>query len=65
MKHLTDEELMLAVANEDLDMMSILFDRYHIRIYNFFNKMMQNKMISEDLSQECSNSSLNHEDIED
>ena len=52
MKHLTDEELMLAVANGNLDMMSILFDRYHIRIYNFFNKMVRNKMVSEDLTQD-------------
>lgn len=52
MKHLTDEELMLQVANENLDALSIIFDRYHVRIYNFFNKMLQNKMISEDLTQE-------------
>lgn len=52
MKHLTDEELMLAVANGELKKLSIIFDRYHIRIYNFFNKMVQNKMVSEDLTQE-------------
>lgn len=52
MKHLTDEYLMLAVAKGDLDTMSILFDRYHVRIYNFFNKMIQNKMVSEDLTQD-------------
>ncbi len=43
---------MLEVANENLDMMSILFDRYHVRIYNFFNKMLHNKMVSEDLTQD-------------
>lgn len=52
MKHLTDEDLMLAVANGNLDTMSILFDRYHVRIYNFFNKMIHNKMVSEDLTQD-------------
>ncbi|CAM1345321.1 RNA polymerase sigma factor [Tenacibaculum amylolyticum] len=52
MKHLSDEELMLAVANGELKKLSILFDRYHIRIYNFFNKMLQNSAISEDLTQE-------------
>ncbi len=43
---------MLKVANGNLDMMSILFDRYHVRIYNFFNKMLHNKMVSEDLTQD-------------
>lgn len=52
MKHLTDEEIMLAVANGELKQLSILFDRYHVRIFNFFNKMVQNKMVSEDLTQE-------------
>lgn len=52
MKHLTDEELMLAVASGELEKLSILFDRYHVRIYNFFYKMTQNKMVSEDLTQD-------------
>ncbi|WP_086029460.1 RNA polymerase sigma factor [Tenacibaculum holothuriorum] len=52
MKHLTDEELMLAVADGELKKLSVLFDRYNVRIYNFFNKMLQNKMVSEDLTQE-------------
>lgn len=52
MKHLTDEEIMLAVANGELKQLSILFDRYHVRIFNFFNKMLHNKMVSEDLTQE-------------
>lgn len=52
MKHLTDEEIMLQVANGKLDVLSILFDRYNVRIYNFFNKMLQDKMISEDLTQD-------------
>ena len=52
MKHLTDEDLMLAVATGQLEKLSILFDRYNVRIYNFFNKMVQNKMVSEDLTQD-------------
>ncbi|WP_144895484.1 RNA polymerase sigma factor [Lutibacter sp. Hel_I_33_5] len=52
MKHLTDEEIMLAVASGELEKLSILFDRYNVRIYNFFNKMLQNKMVSEDLTQD-------------
>lgn len=52
MKHFTDEEIMLKVANGNLDKLSILFDRYNVRIYNFFNKMLHNKMVSEDLTQD-------------
>jgi RNA polymerase sigma-70 factor (ECF subfamily) len=52
LKRLTDEEIMLQIANGKLELLSILFDRYHVRIYNFFNKMVQNKMVSEDLTQD-------------
>lgn len=52
MKNLTDEELMLLVANGDLEKLSVIFDRYHLRIYNFFKKMLRDKTISEDLTQE-------------
>ncbi|MFK8059024.1 MAG: RNA polymerase sigma factor [Polaribacter sp.] len=52
MKHLTDEEIMLQIANDKLEMLTILFDRYNVRIYNFFNKMVHNKMVSEDLTQD-------------
>jgi RNA polymerase sigma factor (sigma-70 family) len=43
---------MLQIANGKLDMLTILFDRYNVRIYNFFNKMVHNKMVSEDLTQD-------------
>ncbi|WP_026775885.1 RNA polymerase sigma factor [Polaribacter sp. Hel_I_88] len=52
MKHLTDEEIMLAIATGKLELMTILFERYQVRIYNFFRKMTQNKMVSEDLTQD-------------
>jgi len=52
LKHKTDEEIMLQVSNGDLDLMTEIFNRYHLRIYNFFNKMVQNKMLSEDLTQD-------------
>lgn len=52
MKQLTDEEIMLAIANGKIEMLSILFDKYNVRIYNYFNKMVQNKMVSEDLTQD-------------
>ena len=52
MKQLTDEEIMLSIANGKIEMLSILFDKYNVRIYNYFNKMVQNKMVSEDLTQD-------------
>ena len=52
MRKSTDEELMLEVADGNVQELSILFDRYHLRIYNFYKKMTQNKALSEDLTQE-------------
>ncbi|MFY0604569.1 MAG: RNA polymerase sigma factor [Flavobacteriaceae bacterium] len=52
MKSLSDEEIMLQVSNGNLDMLTTLFDRYHIRIYNFLYKMTRDKMVSEDLTQD-------------
>ncbi|APZ48094.1 hypothetical protein BW723_07570 [Polaribacter reichenbachii] len=43
---------MLAIATGKLELLSILFDRYNVRIYNYFNKMICNKMVSEDLTQD-------------
>lgn len=52
MNQLTDEEIMKLVAKGDLEKLTILFDRYNVRIFNYFNKMIQNKMVSEDLTQD-------------
>lgn len=52
MKTLSDEEIMLAVSNGNLDRMTTLFDRYHLRIYNFLYKMTRDRMVSEDLTQD-------------
>ncbi|MDH7446158.1 RNA polymerase sigma factor [Aquimarina sp. 2201CG14-23] len=52
MKNSTDEELMILVSKGNLDMMSILFDRYHIRIFNFLLKMTRDRDISQDITQE-------------
>ena len=43
---------MLQIATGKLELLTILFDRYNVRIYNFFNKMCRNKMVSEDLTQD-------------
>lgn len=47
----TDEMLMQEVAQGDLDKMSLLFDRYHEWIYNFFYQMLEDHAVSEDLLQ--------------
>ncbi len=52
MKNLTDEELMILVSNGDLDMMSVLFDRYHVKIFNFLLKMTRERDVSQDITQE-------------
>ncbi len=52
MKNLTDEELMILVSNGNLDMMSILFERYHVKIFNFLLKMTRDRDISQDITQE-------------
>jgi len=49
---LSDEQIMQKVSNGQLDLMTILFDRYHVRIFNFFNKIVHNRMVSEDLTQD-------------
>ncbi len=52
MKTLTDEDLMTAVSQGNLDSMSFLFERYHVRIFNFLYKMCGDRTLSEDLTQE-------------
>ncbi len=43
---------MTAVAEGDLDMLKILFERHHVHVFNFLYKMCRDKMLSEDLTQE-------------
>ena len=52
MKELTNEEVMTAVANGNLDMLKILFERHHVHVFNFLYKMCGNRVLSEDLTQE-------------
>ncbi len=47
----TDEALMQEVSEGNLDSMTILFERYHQWIYNFFFQMIQNQSVCEDLIQ--------------
>lgn len=48
----TNEELMIQVAEGNLDVLRILFNRHHVHIFNFLYKMSGDKMLSEDLTQD-------------
>jgi RNA polymerase sigma factor (sigma-70 family) len=46
-----DEIIMQHVKDGNLAEMSVLFERYHLRIYNFFLRLTMKKEISQDLTQ--------------
>jgi RNA polymerase sigma factor (sigma-70 family) len=48
---ITDEILMQNVKDGNLAEMSVLFERYHLRIYNFFFRLTFNMDVSQDLTQ--------------
>jgi RNA polymerase sigma factor (sigma-70 family) len=48
---LDDEIIMKNVKDGNLSEMSVLFDRYNVRLYNYFLKLTRNKLISQDLTQ--------------
>ncbi len=52
LKELSDDILMQQVADGNLDVLRILFDRHHRHIFNFLYKMSGDRMLSEDLTQE-------------
>ncbi|MGD1945775.1 MAG: RNA polymerase sigma factor [Croceivirga sp.] len=49
---LTDEEIMAQVANGNLDVLKVLFDKHHVHVFNFLYKMCGDRMLSEDLAQD-------------
>jgi RNA polymerase sigma factor (sigma-70 family) len=51
MENLSDEILMKNVRNGRLEDLSVIFDRYHVLIYNFFLRMGAQREMSEDLTQ--------------
>ena len=51
MAEISDEILMQHVKDGNLEEMSVLFERYHLRIYNFFFRLTYNMDISQDLTQ--------------
>ncbi|MEM9935280.1 MAG: RNA polymerase sigma factor [Bacteroidota bacterium] len=46
-----DEDVMKLVKDGRLDALSILFDRYHIRLFTFFLRLVHDRSLSEDLVQ--------------
>ncbi|MBO0320755.1 RNA polymerase sigma factor [Muricauda sp. CAU 1633] len=52
METLSDEILMQKVAEGNLDLLKVLFDRHHKHVYHFLYKMSGDSMLSEDLTQD-------------
>ena len=48
---MTDEMIMEAVKNGDLQQATLLFERYNRRIYNFLARMTMDRELAEDLTQ--------------
>lgn len=48
---MTDEMIMEAVKDGDLQQASVLFDRYHKPIFNFLARMCMDRVLAEDLTQ--------------
>lgn len=48
---MTDEQIMKLINDGDKNKVAILFDRYHIQLYNFFFKRNIDGPMSEDLTQ--------------
>lgn len=52
MDEISDNQLMAMVRDGDLDKLGILFERYHVMLYNFFLRLTEVRELSEDLVQE-------------
>src|ERR1041384_860651 len=48
---MTDEQIMEAVRNGDLQQASLLFDRYNKRLFNFLARVPMDRELAEDLTQ--------------
>jgi RNA polymerase sigma factor (sigma-70 family) len=48
---LSDEKIMQRVKSGDISELTELFERYHVKLYNFFLKLTFDKTASEDLTQ--------------
>lgn len=52
MQSYSDDNLMLAVSQGQLSSMGMLFERYHVRLYQYFLRLIGNGDLAEDLTQE-------------
>ena len=50
-EEITDETIMERVRQGELSELSELFERYHVKLYNFFLKLTGDRQVSEDLTQ--------------
>jgi len=48
---MTDEQIMQRVKAGQLSELSQLFDRYHLKLYNFFLRLTRNRDLSQDFTQ--------------
>jgi len=48
----TDNNLMEQVRDGNAEKLAILFERYHVMLYNFFLRLTSNRSVSEDLVQD-------------
>jgi RNA polymerase sigma-70 factor (ECF subfamily) len=46
-----DEAVMMEVKNGNLEEMSVLFERYNVKLFNYFLKLTHHRLISQDLTQ--------------
>ena len=49
---MTDEETMNKVRSGDVRVLAVLFERHHVKVYNYFLRLTGNGEASEDLTQE-------------
>ncbi|MCX6554717.1 MAG: RNA polymerase sigma factor [Candidatus Aminicenantes bacterium] len=47
-----DEQVMAQVREGRVEMLAVLFERYHVRLFNFFLRLTADRPLSEDLTQE-------------
>ena len=48
---MTDEQIMIQVRDGDVAKSALLFERYNVRLFNFFVRLTYDKALSEDLTQ--------------
>lgn len=47
-----DEDVMKKIRDGNVQLLAVLFERYHVKLYNYFLRLTGNKGISEDLTQD-------------